>query len=179
MARQGFWTDINTEPKRAYRWVLYMGGMPQWLIKTVNKPSVSFSETPHQYINHTFYYPGRATWNPITVKLVDPVNPDAAKSMENILRASGYNFPTNPNDVTTISKANAVASLGNLSIIQLGPDGETVEEWQITNSWVKEVKFGDLDYSSDDMVTIELTIRYDFARIIVPDPISGVQPANV
>ena len=35
----------------------------------------------------------------------------------------------------------------------------------MVNAWVKEVKLGDLDYSSEDMVNVELTIRYDWAEL--------------
>lgn len=178
MPKQGFWTDVNTEPKRKYRWIMLIGGIPQWIIKTTNKPSFNVTETPHQYINHTFYYPGRVEWQEITVTLVDPVTPDASKTLENIIRASGYNFPTDPNDVTTISKASAVGALGNVAIIQVGPEGgEEIERWELVNPWVKGVNFGDLDYSADEMVDIELTLRYDFARIVLPEN-GGIDPAN-
>jgi hypothetical protein len=161
-----FWTDVNTEPKRAYRWVLLIGGIPQWICKKVNKPSFTVSETAHKYINHSFYYPGRVEWETTSITLVDPVSPDASKTMEEIIRAAGYHFPEDPNDVSTISKKNAVLSLGNVVIKQVGPDGpETIEEWELINAWVKSVKFGELDYESDDMVNIDLELRYDFAKL--------------
>ena len=39
-----------------------------------------------------------------------------------------------------------------------------IERWTLYNPWVKDVKFGSLDYGSDDLVEIELTLRYDFAK---------------
>ena len=66
-------------------------------------------------------------------------------------------------DSSTISKAAAVASLGNVAIHQLGSQGtEPIEIITLKNPWVKSVKFGDLSYDSDDLVNIELEIRYDF-----------------
>ena len=56
---EGFWTDKNTEPKRVYRWIMNIGGIPQWIVKTSGKPKFEVSETEHKYINHTFYYPGK------------------------------------------------------------------------------------------------------------------------
>jgi len=163
----GFWTDYNTEPKRAYRWVLYIGGIPQWICKKVTKPSYSISETPHKYINHTFWYPGKVEWNTISLTLVDPVDPDASKTIQDIVAASGYHFPKDPNDVTTISKAKAVESLGRVSIQQIGSEeGEIIEEWELTNAWIKDVKLGELSYDEDGMVEIELELRYDFAELV-------------
>lgn len=162
----GFWTDFNTEPKRGYRFILLIGGIPQWLVKKVNKPEMELGETEHQYINHTFYYPGRMKWNTVSATLVDPVTPDASLTMVNIIRNSGYSFPTSPNDVTTVSKKRAVQSLGRVEIQQIGPDDETpIERWILENAWVRKVNFGDLDYSEENMVDISLDIRYDFARI--------------
>ena len=150
-----FWsvTDGVPAPKRNYRWLLYLGGIPQWICKKVTKPSFSLSEAEHTYLNHKFYYPGRVEWSTIDVTLVDPVSPDASATM-----------------YTT-------AALGQVRIQQLGvefagptgsPGGQRtapVEEWVLYNSWVKEVKFGELDYTSDDLTEITLTIRYDYAKL--------------
>lgn len=178
---QGFWTDINTEPKRSHRWVMFIGGIPQWVIKATNKPNYSVTEVKHQYINHTFKYPGRVEWNDLEVTLVDPINPDAAKTMENIIRAAGYNFPTDPNDVTTISKKRAVSALGSVVIQQFGPDDEVIESWELVNGWVKNVDNGTLTYENDEMVELKLTIAYDFAFINRDGDFGidqGILPAN-
>ena len=158
-----FWSDPISEPKRQYRWVMYIDNIPQWIIKQVNKPNFTVTESVHTYINHNFYYPGKVEYDPISVTLVDPVDPDAGEKMKNFLLNSGYRFPTDPNDISTISKAAAVASLGNVAIHQLGSQGtEPIEIITLKNPWVKSVKFGDLSYDSDDLVNIELEIRYDF-----------------
>jgi hypothetical protein len=170
MAKSGFWTDISTEPKRQYRWLMYIGSIPTWVIKKTNKPSYTLEQTEHQYINHTFKYPARLKWEDITVSIVDPVTPDASKTLENIMNASGYHFPTNPNDTSTISKSGAVRALGNVAIVQIGAEGEEIERWELTNAWVKSTKFGDLDYSSDEMVEIEMVLVYDFAKITKSGP---------
>jgi len=158
-----FWSDRTTEPKRAYRWVLYMGGIPQWICKKVSKPSFTISETEHTYLNHKFWYPGRVEWNTVSVTLADPVSPDAAETMMAVIDASGYKLPSDPNQIQSMSKKKAIDALGRVAIQQIGPEGKEIEEWVLVNPWVKDVKFGELDYTSDDMVDIELEIRYDYA----------------
>ena len=174
-----FWsvTDGVPAPKRNYRWLLYLGGIPQWICKKVTKPSFSLSEAEHTYLNHKFYYPGRVEWSTIDVTLVDPVSPDASATMYTIFRNSGYTPPTDQFDTMTVSKGKATAALGQVRIQQLGvefagptgsPGGQRtapVEEWVLYNSWVKEVKFGELDYTSDDLTEITLTLRYDYAKL--------------
>lgn len=164
---ESFWSDSKVEPKRAYRWLLLLGGIPQWMCKKVSKPSFAVSETEHTYLNHKFYYPGRVEWNTVTVTLADPVAPDAAASMVKIIEKSGYRLPVDKNKAEehTISKAGAVGALGSVRIQQLGADGKAIEEWELVNAWVKDVKLGELDYESDDMVDVELELRYDYAKL--------------
>ena len=165
MGKEGFWSEAATEPKRAYRWLLMIGGIPQWMVKKVGKPSFTVSESEHVYLNHKFWYPGRVEWNTVSLTLADPVTPDAAETMMAILDAAGYKFPNSPAVATesTISKAKAVAALGQVTIQQIDSEGTEQERWTLKNAWVKDVKFGELDYTSDDMVDVEIELRYDWA----------------
>ncbi len=185
---EGFWSEISTEPKRAYRWLLYIGGIPQWVCKKVSKPSFTVTETTHTYLNHKFYYPGRVEWNTCTVTLADPVNPDSARTMMDIILASGYNLPSSAEaaKASTMSKQEAVTALGAVKIEQLGPgsvgdDGNeaaVIESWTLKNAWVKDVKFGELDYESDDMVDVELELRYDYATLTPQEGVDGTPPGQ-
>ena len=35
----------------------------------------------------------------------------------------------------------------------------------LNNAWFKDVKFGDLDYDSEDMLNVEVSLRYDNANL--------------
>ena len=101
-----FWSDAYTEmePKRVYRWLMYMGSVPAWMVKKVAKPSFEVTTAEHKYLNHTFYYPGRVQYETVDITLVDPVSPDAAGTMMEVLRFSGYSPPAETH-VNTISKS--------------------------------------------------------------------------
>jgi len=162
-----FWSDTKgSDPKRQYRWVLRVASIPAFVLKKVSKPSFTVTETEHKYLNHTYYYPGRVTWNTVELVLADPVDPDIASTVANIIRNSGYNPAQSTNDITTMSKRRAVESLGNqLEISQIDSDGAEVETWKLINPWIKDVKFGDLDYEGDDMTDVTIEIRYDWAEL--------------
>ena len=162
---EGFWNATSTEPKRAYRWLLTLGGIPQWVVKKVSKPSFTVSESEHVFLNHKFWYPGRVEWNTVSLPLADPVNPDSAATMMEIIKAAGYQFPETPDVVNTISKEAATRALGQVTIQQIKSDGTMLDEWVLKSAWVKDVKFGELDYTSDDMVDVELELRYDYAEL--------------
>ena len=160
-----FWNLAESQPKRQYRWVMNIGGIPQWLIKKVNKPGFSVSEGVHKYINHTFYYPGRVEYEKTSVTLVDPIHPDASAIMMDILYNSGYTIPDNPNDTMTMSKARSVAALGRVAISQLDADGKIAEQFTFINPWISSVKFGDLDYEGDNLIDLAIEFRYDFVQM--------------
>ena len=164
-----FWSTANSQPKRQYRWFMSIGGIPQWLIKKVNKPSFTVSEGKHSYLNHTFYYPGRVEYEKTSITLVDPVSPDASALMWSILFSSGYGIPDNPNDMVTMNKSDSVAALGGVSISQLNGHGTAIERITFQNPWIAGAKFGDLDYEGDNLIDLTLDLRYDFVTIQVAD----------
>jgi hypothetical protein len=174
--KSSFWSDPSLEPKRSYRWLLYMGGIPTWMVKKTKKPEAEIGEIEVAYLNHSFFFPGRLKWSTIDITLLDPVTPDASATMRDILHSSGYHFPKDPNDTTTISKKNATRALGNCKLVQIDADGNEIETNLLRNAWLKKVTYGELDYSDDKMVEITLTIRYDYAEMTTTN--SGVAPAD-
>lgn len=164
-----FWSEKGVEPKRKFRWLLYWSGVPQFVIKSVKKPSYSVATTAHQFLNYEFNYPGRVTWQDITITLVDPVTPDSTKSLYKILENSGYVIPSNYNEgqAATISKAGMVDALGTeIKLSQLNADGnEPIETWVVKNPLITSVDFDSLDYGADELLNITVTIKYDYALI--------------
>lgn len=165
-----FWTSPNRDPKRAYRFTVTLSEMSSggiWYAKSATKPKFNVSNQEHKYINHTFNYPGRVTWDTVTVTLVDPVDPNAAAQAAQILAASGYSVPGNENaDISTVNKKDATGALGRVEIRQIGENANDVlEMWVLNNAWIEAVGFSELSYESEDLSTIELTIRYDWASL--------------
>lgn len=176
MATQKFWSDAAIEPKRKYRFLLSFNGIPQWIVKTTGKPNFSVTESEHNFINYKFYYPGRLEWDEVSITLVDPVDPDASHTMLQLIENSGYvaphNFLNDPqgrgkaSNVVTFSKKRAVDAVGGRMFIHMiDEDGAPIETWSLYNPWIKSVNFGDLDYESDELVNVELSIRYDWADL--------------
>ena len=164
----GFWTD-RTDPKRKYNFEVGItgqgGAIKNYFVKTVTKPSFTVNSAEHAYLNHTFYYPGRVTWNDVSLTFVDPGGGDSASGgLAKMLQGMGYNPPENASDTRTISKSKSVTALGDVNIRQLDDEGTVVDEWVLINAWVTEVNFGDLDYTSDDLVEVTATIKYDFCK---------------
>ncbi len=171
-----FWTKSHSEdatlkdPKRKFRFMVSFGnigvdGGVLWYAKTATKPSFQIAAAEHKYLNHTFYYPGSVTWQDVTITLVDPVSPDMAATLSDIVATGGYTIPATYTDMQTISKAKASTALGSVVVSQLDSDGKPLENWTLYNSFITEVKYGDLEYGGDDLTEVSLTLKYDWATL--------------
>jgi len=168
------WQTAGLEPKRKYKYILLLGDLPAWIIKTAGRPKVTVSEgAKHNFMAHEFKFPGRVTWDNISVALVDPIDFDAASGMLGIIEKAGYKAPStwnleNTNYKISPSKRNFVSNnLGTVRVQILNGDGDTVETWTLNNTWVSKVEYDDLDYSSEDLLGINVTLVYDWADLVI------------
>tara|TARA_Y100000592_G_C5434044_1_gene299834 strand:- start:207 stop:776 length:570 start_codon:yes stop_codon:yes gene_type:complete len=176
-----FWTNAPTkDPKRGFRFRVQIPGIDPnylWYAKQATKPTITFGEASHSYLNHTYYWPGRAEWNEVDVTLVDPIEPALAGNMAALVEAAGYQIPRNSNDFSTMSKASSIEPLGKIIIEQIDEEGNGIETWTLNNAWVKELTWGELSYESDDLIECTIKLRYDWAALTALSD-NGLGPAG-
>jgi hypothetical protein len=170
-----FWNDVNTEPKRRFRFELSFTqrngdqtkDIPVWTIKTAAKPKANISTITHTYVDHEFNYPGRVTWEPITITLVDPVQPDLSFAFLDVLGVAGYKYPRTAGiSKASLSKKGFKDAIGTVLIKQLDADGTPVEVWELVNPFITSVDFGGaLSYDDDEMSEVTVEITYDWANL--------------
>jgi hypothetical protein len=169
-----FWSNAAQEPKRAHRFLvsfdLPSGTSTQIYARTFQKPAYTIGVTEHQFLDKTFYYPGRVTWNEITMQFVNSLDPDMDLELQTILQLSGYVFPDNVaqggavNNAATVNKQNAVNALGGgVQVSEIDGQGLQIGAYNMHNSFITSVSYGTLDYASEDLLTVDLTLRYDWA----------------
>lgn len=173
----GFWGENfdgvglgGVEPKRAFRFILTFGDslMESWIVKNVKRPEFEITETEHQYLNHTFFYPAKVKWSTIDFTVVDPVNPDTTGAMMGYLHLAGYRYPGKSDVRNTIGKKNAVKGAGGVVSIQvIDEEGGNLEEWKLFNPWVSKVAFSELAYEKDDLTDATVTVRFDWATVVI------------
>lgn len=163
-----FWSANNVEPTRQYRFTVSDGRL-WWWAKSIDKPSYDIDSQEYKLINHKYKYPGIISWNDIKVTIVDTGG--KVDELYKKLKAT-YAEPTSAQESFSkrngIEKARATAmaqGAGNLLIHQIDSDGKVLEEWELKNPWFKSVTFGSLDYSSEELVTLEITVSYDWAKL--------------
>ena len=189
------WTQATLEPKRKFRYIVTFAGLAdfQFLAQTCDRPGIKIGQSEHKYFDKSYFHPGRVSWdpNPLSIKVVDiqknqGSNIDTNFSLMEVLAKSGLSGLINQNAaVQTIGKKQAVNALGNVTIQVLNADvngsdprqltaidgvdlGKGVaEEWRLKNAWLESFKPDALDYGAEDILTVTLTVRYDWAELFV------------
>ncbi len=161
-----FWSGINEnalDPVRKYRFSFSLDDGSKtgekgtwWWAKTVTKPSYEVNSNEYQLINHKFKYPGLLAWQDINISIVD-IGSKASELM-GALEGLGYKKPTESSGGLEKKKMSC-------SIKQYDADGKEIEAWTLQNAFIKSINFGDLDYSSDELIEIQLTVMYDWAEL--------------
>ena len=173
-----FWTENSLEPRRSFRFRLGSveglelsdtGRNPYWWnAKKVDKPSFSISSNKYRLINHEINVPGIVSWNPISMEIVDVGK--TVNSLLEQLQSFGYAPDTLDKD-SGLSKAKGLDTIGNIRIEQIkggrkeDGGGKVLESWSLEGAFITELRLGNLDYSSDELVTINITITYDYAYL--------------
>ena len=145
------------EPKRQFRWTIAIDGIDAFTLKTANRPQVAFEDTVVDYMNTKFYYPGKATWEPLNLVLIDPLVPSAAQKTIEWMRL------VYESDTGRMGYKAFLAK--DFNIRMLDPVGAVAEDWTIFRAWPQSINWGELDYSVSDPVNINLTLRFDSAQL--------------
>lgn len=158
-------------------------GIENYLIKKVKRPSFEVSESEHKFLNHTFWYPGKVKWKECGFTIVDVINPNTSRKFLELLQRCGYRAPEGPVEpgnanAQTVSKLRSVEAIGVPTIRQIDADGRTVNEWRLKGAWIKDVDLGEMDYDSDDLMSIDVVLRYDFAFLTTLQPTNSRFPTN-
>jgi hypothetical protein len=156
-------------PKLQYRFrALFInfgvGGSTQELTKQVmdiQRPSVSFDEVALDIYNSKIYLAGKHTWAETQINLRDDAGGNVTKLVGQQLQKQ-FDF---------VEQASAAA--GGDYKFQLsyelldGGNGTLVpnvlETWELYGCFIKSANYNNLDYKSNEPVTIQLSVRFDNA----------------
>lgn len=149
--------------KRKFRWTLdifpYCGDIKRIgpnFVKTASRPNWDIEETELNYLNAKTWIAGKHSWQSITVTYIDA----AVTEIQNLYSwVSLLGRINNPGTFFQGSKFTDYAAYANLYMYD--GCGFPMDLWVLDNVWPQAVNFGELDYTSSEEATIELTLRYD------------------
>jgi hypothetical protein len=145
----------NFEPKMKNRFIMEVGGIPAYLIKTANRPSIQFEKVTLDHINVKRQLKGKGEWQDIEITLFDPIVPSGAQAVMEWVRLSHESLTGRDGYADFYKK--------DIDLYMLGPVGDKIEQWKIKGAFILSATFNDLDWASNDPSDITLTLAYDYA----------------
>lgn len=146
-----FYTQF--EPKTQNRFIMYLDGVPSYMVRAASRPSIQQQAKQLPHINLVRFVKGRSVWQPIQLTLYDPIVPSGAQAIMEWIRL-GHESVTGRDGYADFYKKDIVLNL-------LGPVGDKVEEWIGKGCFITDANFGQLDWNSDEPVTAQITIQAD------------------
>jgi hypothetical protein len=142
------------EPKVANRFIMYLGDIPAYMVKSVSSPSFTDGVIKLDHINTYRKIRGKREWQNMTLSLYDPITPSGAQAVMEWARL-GYESVTGRAGYADFYKKEVYLNM-------LGPVGDIIGEWVIKGAFVQSSNFGQYNWSTDEAISVELTIAMDY-----------------
>jgi len=143
------------EPKRQYRWVLAIEGIDAFLIASTARPSITIGEKKIDFINSYRRVSGKLEFGDLSVKLHDPIAPSGAQQIMEWIRTH-YESVSGRAGYADFYKR-------DIQLKMLDPVGTVIELWDVKGAIITSANFNSLDYATDEIVQIDLTLKFDNA----------------
>ena len=143
------------EPKQANRFILYMDGIPSFMIKGMSAVTLAQGVVTLNHINVERKVKGKSTWQNMTMTLFDPITPSGAQAVMEWVRLH-HESVTGRDGYSDFYKK-------DLTIDVLGPVGDIVSEWILKGAFVVNTNFGEYNWDTVDTainLSVEMSIDY-------------------
>lgn len=130
-------------------------------VVTCARPNVSFTPIPLDTYNSKVYIHGKPEWQTLALVVRDDMG-------GNISKVVGQQVQKQFDFLEQASAASSGDYKFGMSIEMLdGGNGanapSVLESWELSGCFLSEVNYNELDYASNDPVTINMTVRFDNA----------------
>ena len=142
------------EPKQQNRFLMYMDGVPTFMVKGVGGVSVSQNAIELNHINVQRFVKGKTTWGTIEFTLFDPITPSGAQAVMEWVRLH-HESVTGRDGYSDFYKK-------DLTFNVIGPVGDVVSEWIIKGALITESNFGEYSWDNDGAINISMTVQPDY-----------------
>ncbi len=143
------------EPKTANRYIMSIDGIPSYLIKKADRPKITQEKKRLDHINLQRYIKGKTVWDEMVLELYDPIVPSGAQQVMEWVRQSHESITGRDGYAAFYKK--------DITFYLLGPVGDKIEQWTLKGAFISQANFGELDWASNDPLSIELQLSYDYA----------------
>lgn len=152
---------IPYEPKKQNRFILRFPselGINEWFVESASRPKITINSNAIPFLNTEKYVAGKYTWNTISVTFRDPIGPSAAQALMEWVRLHA--------ESVTGRMGYAAGYKKDIDLEMLDPTGVVVEKWKLIGTFLTDVDFSSVAYTSDDLVKITATLRPDYCVLL-------------
>lgn len=143
------------EPKLQNRFILYVDGIPSYMVKGVSGLGFTNDEITLNHINTYRKIKGKTKWNNINLTLYDPITPSGSQTVMEWARLH-HESVTGRDSYSDVYKK-------DLTINVLGPNGDIVGEWISKGSFILSADFGDYNWDNESVAqNIGMSIAMDY-----------------
>lgn len=143
------------EPKVANRFIMYVDGIPAYLIKDIGDIKIENGSIVLNHINIDRKVKGKSKWSDWSMTLYDPITPSGAQAVMEWVRLH-HESVTGRDGYSDFYKK-------DLTINVLGPVGDVVSEWIVKGAFIKDANFKGYSWDTENQAqTIDLTIALDY-----------------
>jgi hypothetical protein len=132
---------------------------------TIMRPTLSFAEVPLHRYNSVDWVAGKHTWEPMTLTLEDDVTGTASRVLQDQIQSQQWLIGAEGQWLAARGEGSLYKFVTILE--QLDGNDVTIEEWIMESCWLANINYGELDYSTGDQITIEISIRFGHARQVL------------
>jgi len=152
---------IPNEPLKKNRFILRFPsslGFNEYFVKSASRPSININEIEIPFLNTSKYVAGRYNWDAVNVELRDGIGPSTSQVVMEWVRLVSESL--------TGRQGYAAGYKKEVEIVMIDPTGNEVQKWILFGAWPSKADFGSLDYGDDEVATISMTLRIDYAELI-------------
>ena len=144
------------EPKQANRFILYVDGIPSYMIKKAAAINIAQGVVTLNHINKERKVKGKTKWGNVALSLFDPITPSGAQAVMEWVRLH-HESVTGRDGYSDFYKK-------DLTLNVLGPVGDIVSEWVLKGAFITSANFGEYNWDTEDTAqAIEMEVSIDFA----------------
>jgi hypothetical protein len=180
----GTFLQNNANIKRKFRWSLGFGptssgagstfskSIRPIMVQVAARPNLTIEETEISFMNERDYIPAKPSWDSLQVTFLDYAKVGGGGADEVLIEwlQSCYAFGDPATSGQMSDPVGQCRRDGTLTMYS--GTGAILEIWTLYACWLQVANFGDLDYSSTENATLEATIRYMNAKVVLKNGVS-------
>lgn len=136
-----------------------LGQNTQNYAKGSDLPAAENNPISIDYGNTYMWVKGKTRWNNITMQFYSLSEPNTNQKLWQYLNVHQQVVP----GVDDFKDA----YMGDVSIKLLTPTEEQVGKWKLVNAFIASINWGNVDWSSEDVIQPEISFAYDYAEWVV------------